>query len=516
MSLLTGCVCRSAAAPRFNAATRRVFDRAGVSLTETPGVGCCGALAAHLDAPDEARALARRNIAAWEAELDAGAEAVVVNASGCAAFVRDYPDLMADVPAFAGRARRIAEAVRDPVGSLRTAHLAAGQAAFPRPASRCTTPAPWPTAPASPAPSPPCSPVSATSPSPSPRRRGAADRPAAWSLLHPRWARRLRDDKLAALTAADPEAIYTGNIGCWMHLGAASPVPVRHWIEAVDEVTLRASPRRGYYEAQRLGDGLVDDAAALDVEALGEPRIVGQGLLGALAGQGRDVGRGGGAQRIGRGQGRGAGHVGDAVVDHVVDHEGGIGVGGRMAGLEAAALVDGDVHQHRAGAHPGEIGPGHELGRRSAGDQDAADHQVGRRQGLGHEIVGGVAGLHGPPEQVVQFFQARRRYVEQGHVGAVPQGHLGSMLARDPAAQDQHPGRKYAGRATQQKATTAGRLEQMVGAHVHRHASRDLAHGGEERQASLAVGYGLIGDGGAAGSHQAACLVRVGGQGADR
>ena len=64
----------------------------------------------HLDAPDEARALARRNIDAWTAELDAGAEAVVVTASGCAAFIKDYPDLLADDPAYAEKARRVAVA----------------------------------------------------------------------------------------------------------------------------------------------------------------------------------------------------------------------------------------------------------------------------------------------------------------------------------------------------------------------------------------------------------------------
>ena len=48
---------------------------------------------------------------------------------------------------------------------------------------------------------------------------------------------RLRDSKLAALSATSPAAIYTANIGCWMHLAEATDIPVRHWIEAVDEVT---------------------------------------------------------------------------------------------------------------------------------------------------------------------------------------------------------------------------------------------------------------------------------------
>jgi glycolate oxidase iron-sulfur subunit len=58
----------------------------------------------------------------------------------------------------------------------------------------------------------------------------------AYSLLHPDMAGRLREAKLAALTETKPETIYTANIGCWMHLAEKSPVSVRHWIEAVDDV----------------------------------------------------------------------------------------------------------------------------------------------------------------------------------------------------------------------------------------------------------------------------------------
>ena len=55
-------------------------------------------------------------------------------------------------------------------------------------------------------------------------------------------------------------------------------------------------------QSQRLGDGLVGDLAFADVQALGEARVVGEGHVHALPGQGRDVGGGGGAQGIGRGR----------------------------------------------------------------------------------------------------------------------------------------------------------------------------------------------------------------------
>ena len=56
-----------------------------------------------------------------------------------------------------------------------------------------------------------------------------------YSLLQPELSFRLRDNKLAALTAGSPQAVATANIGCLTHLQSGSVLPVRHWIELVDE-----------------------------------------------------------------------------------------------------------------------------------------------------------------------------------------------------------------------------------------------------------------------------------------
>ena len=234
MSLLRGCV-QSVTAPHFNAATRRVFDRVGIALSETPDVGCCGALSVHLDAPAEGRAIARRNIDIWTAELDAGAGAIVVNASGCAAFIRDYPDLLADDPVYSVKARRIAAHVRDPAEVV----IANPPTAVRAPARRRI------------AVHQPCTLRNGPALGDAPARilagLGYEPQPVAdahlccgsagaYSLLQPEMAGRLRTEKLTALTAGAPETIYTANIGCWMHLAEKAPVVVRHWIEGVDDV----------------------------------------------------------------------------------------------------------------------------------------------------------------------------------------------------------------------------------------------------------------------------------------
>jgi hypothetical protein len=81
-------------------------------------------------------------------------------------------------------------------------------------------------------------------------------------------------------------------------------------------------------------------------------RVIAQRALPALAGQRHDEGQGGVAEGDRRGAGDGAGHVGDAVMHHAVLDVGRVGVGGGLAGFEAAALVDGDV---RPRTEPGRI-----------------------------------------------------------------------------------------------------------------------------------------------------------------
>ena len=234
MTILKGCV-QVAAAPGFNAATTRVLASIGIGVAPTAGTGCCGALAFHTGAEDQGRAIARRNIDAWSADLDAGAEAIVVNASGCAAFIKDYPDVFADDPSYRDAALRIARAVRDPVQILTSQPPSALRApSHPRVAVHD-----------------PCTlrnglkmegAVAALlrrlgyDPQPVAETHLCCGSAGAYSMLQPKMSRELRTRKLSSLNAGEPDAIYTANIGCWMHLGGATRTPVRHWIEAVDDL----------------------------------------------------------------------------------------------------------------------------------------------------------------------------------------------------------------------------------------------------------------------------------------
>ena len=234
MVMLAGCV-QSAVAEHFNAATARVFARVGIGLTEAAAAGCCGAVHHHLDSRERAKAQARQNIDVWVRTLDAGAEAVVVNSSGCAAFIRDYPNLLRDDPSYLALAEKVAARVRDPIQVLEREDFVA---VSPPSEPRITV-------------HEPCTLQHGLKltgrigsflerlgydPQPVADNHLCCGSAGAYSLLQPKVAGKLKSAKLAALNAPGPSVIYTANIGCWMHMAPGSAVPVRHWIEAIDQV----------------------------------------------------------------------------------------------------------------------------------------------------------------------------------------------------------------------------------------------------------------------------------------
>jgi glycolate oxidase iron-sulfur subunit len=109
VGMLLGCVQREFF-PGTNAATARVLAAEGFEVVAPAAQGCCGALSAHNGREDEAQSFARRLIEEFEA---ADVDWVVVNAAGCGSSMKEYADLLADDPAYAGRAAAFTAKVRD-------------------------------------------------------------------------------------------------------------------------------------------------------------------------------------------------------------------------------------------------------------------------------------------------------------------------------------------------------------------------------------------------------------------
>ena len=109
VAFLAGCLANVAFA-RLNEATVRVLQKNGCEVVTPTGQGCCGALHLHAGLRSEALALARRNI---DALAGGGYDAIISNAGGCTTTLKEYGELLADDPAYAGKAREFAARVRD-------------------------------------------------------------------------------------------------------------------------------------------------------------------------------------------------------------------------------------------------------------------------------------------------------------------------------------------------------------------------------------------------------------------
>lgn len=233
MLALAGCV-QSVTTPRTNVAAARILARLGIDLIEVPRAGCCGALAQHLNHPGTAHEAMRRNIDAWWPEIEAGAEAILVTASGCGVQLKEYGERLRDDPDYAQRAARVAALARDPIEVLGSEDL--GPLGRPGQGQRVAF-------------HPPCTLQHGQGLRQvvEPLLQGLGYRVAAiqdahlccgsagsYSLTEPRLAERLRENKLAALMMAEPDLIATANIGCQLHLAVGHDKPVVHWLELLD------------------------------------------------------------------------------------------------------------------------------------------------------------------------------------------------------------------------------------------------------------------------------------------
>jgi len=241
MLVLEGCV-QPALSPATNAATARVLDRLGITLVREPAAGCCGGVSFHLNRQEAALDTMRRLIDAWWPHVEQGAEAIVITASGCGVTVQEYGHLLRHDPAYAAKAQRVSELTKDisevisaEGPRLREARGERREAEKPRVAFHS-----------------PCSLQHGLKLNGKvesvltglgfelvavPDAHLCCGSAGTYSILQPELSRRLRDNKIAALTGSMPSAILTANIGCQAHLQGATKLPVRHWIEAVDDLT---------------------------------------------------------------------------------------------------------------------------------------------------------------------------------------------------------------------------------------------------------------------------------------
>ena len=246
VGMLAGCV-QQVFFQHVNEATARVLAAEGFEVVIPKTQQCCGALMLHSGLDEQAAALARQMIAAFEA---AHVDTIVINAAGCGSSLKEYGHLLRDDPAWAGRAadfsakcKDIAEvlcelparAPRHPV-PMRVAyhdacHLRHAQGIYTEPrqllagipelevleideASLCC---------------------------------GSAG---VYNLLHPEPANQLGDRKVENLLATKADAVISANPGCLLQLISSlrrrglAAMPAFHMVEVLD-ASIRNVPLRG-------------------------------------------------------------------------------------------------------------------------------------------------------------------------------------------------------------------------------------------------------------------------------
>ena len=234
--LLEGCV-QPSMMPAIDRAAERVLGRAGIRVTRV-AAACCGAVRSHLGDPQGGLAHMRANIDAWTPLLASGAaDVIVTSASACTLTIKEYGHALAHDADYRDRAARISALARDLTQLLPDIVAALKEQIRPAGAGRLAY-------------HPPCTLQHGQ------RLRGVVESAlrelkfdietardahlccgsaGTYSVLQPAIADQLRDRKLAALGELAPAGIVSANMGCMRHLQSGTAIPVRHWIEVLDE-----------------------------------------------------------------------------------------------------------------------------------------------------------------------------------------------------------------------------------------------------------------------------------------
>jgi glycolate oxidase iron-sulfur subunit len=241
--LFAGCVGEGLFA-RVNRATERVLSGNDFKVEAPPEQVCCGALHAHAGDLEGARALARKNIAAFDADAP-----IITNAGGCGAMLKTYGRLFANDESLAEKAANFSTRVRDVSQQLATVAMRTAPSQVQAPLTYDTS----------------CHLMYGQGSGEASERMlravagkdfvaltgserccGAAG---VYNLLQPEMSQRVLKEKLDHIKSTGAGILATGNPGCQMHIGAGArlsgmKLSVCHPVEIVDQAYQEA----GYYD----------------------------------------------------------------------------------------------------------------------------------------------------------------------------------------------------------------------------------------------------------------------------
>jgi glycolate oxidase iron-sulfur subunit len=236
VGLLSGCVM-SVMFADLNEATIRVLQRNGCEVVVPRAQTCCAALNLHNGERVRAREMARRNIDTF---LDAGVDAVIINAAGCGSTSKEYDVLLRDDPQYAEKAKRYSHLCRDiteflaelglvgPLGEVRVrvtyqdpCHLIHGQGISRQPRELLRR----------------IPGVELVEMEGSDRCCGSAG---IYNLIQPGYSRQVLEEKMAAITQTGADLVVAPNPGCMLQIAwgireQGLGMHVRHLIDLLDQ-----------------------------------------------------------------------------------------------------------------------------------------------------------------------------------------------------------------------------------------------------------------------------------------
>ncbi|MSR39378.1 MAG: (Fe-S)-binding protein [Planctomycetes bacterium] len=225
VGLFTGCVME----PMFghvNRATLAVLLANGFEVVIPKAQRCCGALLVHMGLPDDARTLAKANIAAF-----ADCDVILNNSAGCGAALKEYGHLL-DAPAaanFAKKCRDICEFL-DSVGLTQLPAARNVTIAYDDPCHLCHAQG------IREAPRKLLQQVDGLKLVAHARPEDCCGSAGIYNLLQPELAAEIGRRKAETLTKAGAQLVVTGNPGCMIQIGASlrgigDHTPVCHPVE---------------------------------------------------------------------------------------------------------------------------------------------------------------------------------------------------------------------------------------------------------------------------------------------
>jgi len=235
VALLIGCI-GSVAFAELNRATVRVLTKNGIEVWVLTGQACCGALHAHAGFLELARVQARKNI---DAMLRPEFDAIVVNAAGCGATMKEYAALLEHDTKYAERAPEFVAKVRDVTEYLAEVGLIEPKRRITR---RVTYSDPCHLAHAQNVRQQPRALLQAIGAEvvEMPRADSCCGSAGVYNVVQNELSMKVLDEKMEYVAAVDPEILATANVGCKLQLAAGVrrkglSAEVKHVIELLDQ-----------------------------------------------------------------------------------------------------------------------------------------------------------------------------------------------------------------------------------------------------------------------------------------